>query len=75
MVGLSSSTNALIMVAIWTVLVLVLRFALNLVVNMINPAPSRTELASRTRVVTAKSLRQYENLYSATIVTPLIPKP
>ncbi|WWP83713.1 DUF3526 domain-containing protein [Bradyrhizobium septentrionale] len=29
------------------------------------PAPSRTELASRTRVVTAEALREYENLYSA----------
>ena len=63
--GLSSSTNALIMVATWTVLVLVLPVTLNLVVNIISPAPSRTELASRTRVVTAESLRQYENLYSA----------
>ena len=62
---LSSSTNALIMVAIWTILVLVLPVSLNLVVNTISPAPSRTELASRTRVVTAKSLRQYEDLFSA----------
>ena len=62
---LSSSTNALIMVAIWTILVLVLPVSLNLVVNTISPAPSRTELASRTRVVTAESLRQYEDFFSA----------
>lgn len=63
--GLPSSTNALIMVAIWTILVLVLPVSLNLLVHSVIPAPSRTELASRTRVVTAESLRQYEDLYSA----------
>ncbi|UPT84646.1 ABC transporter permease [Bradyrhizobium barranii subsp. apii] len=54
--GRSSSANALIMAAIWTVLVLILPVALNLVVNVVSPAPSRTELASRTRVVTADAL-------------------
>ena len=63
--GLSSSANALIMIAVWTVLVLVVPVALNLAVNTISPAPSRTELASRTRVVTAEALLEYENLYSA----------
>ncbi|AMA58964.1 DUF3526 domain-containing protein [Bradyrhizobium sp. CCGE-LA001] len=63
--GFSSSANALIMVAVWTVLVLILPVALNLVVNLVSPAPSRTELASRTRVVTADALREYEDLYSA----------
>jgi ABC-2 type transport system permease protein len=63
--GLSSSSNALILVATWTVLVLILPVALNLAVNTISPVPSRTELASRTRVVTADSLRQFENLFSA----------
>ena len=63
--GLSSSSNALIMVAGWTILVLILPVTLNLAVNAISPVPSRTELASRTRVVTAESLRQYEDLYSA----------
>ncbi|WP_456730831.1 DUF3526 domain-containing protein [Bradyrhizobium sp. USDA 3364] len=63
--GYSSSTNALIMVATWTFLVLVLPVTMNLVVGFVSPAPSRTELASRTRVATAESLREYEGLYSA----------
>ena len=63
--GRPSSQNALIMVALWTVLVLILPVAMNLAVNAVSPAPSRTELASRTRVVTADALREYENLYSA----------
>ena len=63
--GRPSSQNALIMVALWTVLVLILPVAMNLAVSAVSPAPSRTELASRTRVVTADALRQYENLYSA----------
>lgn len=61
----SSSANALILTAIWTVLVLIAPIAINVVVSWLSPAPSRTELASRTRVVTAESLRRYENLYSA----------
>jgi hypothetical protein len=64
-VGLSSSTNALIMVALWTILVLILPVAMNLAVGLVSPAPSRTELASRTRVATAESLHEYEDLYSA----------
>lgn len=63
--GLSSSTNALIMVATWTFFVLVLPVTMNLVVGLVSPAPSRTELASSTRVATAESLREYEDLYSA----------
>ena len=61
----SSSASALIMVTIWTLLVLILPVAINLAVGIAAPSPSRTELASRTRVVTAESLREYENLYSA----------
>ncbi len=63
--GHSSSTNALIMMAIWTLLVLVLPVTMNLIVGVAAPAPSRMELASRTRVVTADALREFENLYSA----------
>jgi ABC-2 type transport system permease protein len=64
-IGRPSSTNALIMVAIWTLLVLILPVMMNLIVGVVSPAPSRTELASRTRIVTAESLREYEDLYSA----------
>ncbi|KRQ17136.1 DUF3526 domain-containing protein [Bradyrhizobium manausense] len=63
--GLSSSANALIMIAVWTVFVLIVPVVLNLAVSKISPAPSRTELASRTRVVTADALLEYEKLYSA----------
>ncbi|MCA6106177.1 DUF3526 domain-containing protein [Bradyrhizobium cenepequi] len=63
--GLSSSTNALIVVALWTIFVLILPVTMNLVVGLVSPAPSRTELASRTRVATAESLREFEDLYSA----------
>jgi ABC-2 type transport system permease protein len=63
--GLSSSTNALIMVALWTIFVLILPVTMNLVVGLASPAPSRTELAGSTRVATAESLREYEDLYSA----------
>lgn len=63
--GLSSSTNALIMVALWTFFVLILPVTMNLVVGLVSPAPSRTELASRTRVATADALREYEDLYGA----------
>ncbi|MGY3484372.1 ABC-type transport system involved in multi-copper enzyme maturation permease subunit [Bradyrhizobium sp. USDA 4011] len=63
--GYSSSTNALITVATWTFFVLILPVTMNLVVGLVSPAPSRTELASRTRVATAESLREYEDLYSA----------
>jgi ABC-2 type transport system permease protein len=38
---------------------------MNLAVGLVSPAPSRTELANRTRVATADSLREYEDLYSA----------
>lgn len=62
--GRVSSSNALIMISIWTFLVLILPIVMNLVVGAISPAPSRTELASRTRVVTADALREYEDMYS-----------
>lgn len=62
--GRTSASNALIMISGWTVLVLILPIVMNLVVGAISPAPSRTELASRTRVVTADALREYEDMYS-----------
>ncbi len=62
--GRPSSTNALILISGWTLLVLILPIVMNLLVGAIDPAPSRTELASRTRVVTADALREYEDLYS-----------
>ncbi|QUS37782.1 DUF3526 domain-containing protein [Tardiphaga alba] len=62
--GRASSSNALILISGWTFLVLILPIVMNLVVGAISPAPSRTELASRTRVVTADALREYEDMYS-----------
>lgn len=61
----SSSANALILIAAWTVWVLVVPVALNLFVSLAQPAPSRTELATQTRIVTAEALKRYEDLYSA----------
>lgn len=61
--GRSSATNALMLIASWTLLVLVAPVVLNLVVGLASPAPSRTELTSRTRVIEAENLRRYDKLF------------
>lgn len=61
--GRSSATNALILIASWTILVLVAPVLLNLAVGLVSPAPSRTELTSRTRVIQADNLRRYDKLF------------
>jgi ABC-2 type transport system permease protein len=61
--GRSSATNALILIAAWTVLVLVVPVLLNLGVSLARPAPSRTELATHTRVLEAENLRRYDELF------------
>jgi ABC-2 type transport system permease protein len=61
---LSSSANALILIASWTVLVLVIPVLLNLLVEQINPAPSRTQLSIQTRTIQAENLRRYDDLFS-----------
>lgn len=54
--GKASSTNAMILIIAWVLLVLVAPVLLNLAVMHVSPAPSRTELATRTRVVTAEAM-------------------
>lgn len=61
--GRSSAFNALVLIASWTVIVLVAPVLLNLAVGIARPAPSRTELTSRTRAIQADNLRRYDKLF------------
>jgi ABC-2 type transport system permease protein len=61
--GRSSAANALTLIGCWVVLVLVAPVVMNLAVSLASPTPSRTELATRTRVVTAETLNRYNELY------------
>lgn len=63
--GRSSAFNALLLVASWVLLVLVLPVLLNLAVQSAHPAPSRIELATRTRLVTIEGLNRYNQLLGA----------
>ncbi len=54
--GRSSATNAMVLIIGWVVLVLVVPVLLNIAVTQASPAPSRAELATRTRVVTAQAM-------------------
>ena len=56
--GRSSATNAMVLIIGWVVLVLVVPVLLNIAVTQASPAPSRAELATRTRVVTAQAMAQ-----------------
>ena len=56
--GASSATNAMVLVIAWVLLVLVAPVLLNLAVTQASPAPSRTELASATRVRPARKRHQ-----------------
>ena len=60
--GASSATNAMVLVIAWVVLVLVAPVLLNLAVTQAAPAPSRTELATRQRVVTAEAMKRHQDL-------------
>ncbi|HUQ50863.1 MAG TPA: ABC transporter permease subunit [Gammaproteobacteria bacterium] len=61
--GRSSAANALTLIGCWVVLVLVAPVVMNLAVSLASPTPSRTELATRTRVVTAEALERYSDLF------------
>jgi ABC-2 type transport system permease protein len=61
----SSAFNALVLMAAWVALVLVLPVCLNLAVQAASPAPSRTEFATQTRLVTIQGLNRYNELLSA----------
>lgn len=60
----SSAANALVLVGSWVILVLVVPVLLNLAVAAASPAPSRTELATQTRLVTIDGLNRYNDLLS-----------
>jgi ABC-2 type transport system permease protein len=63
--GKSSATNAMLLIVSWVVLVLIAPVLLNLAVTAASPAPSRAELATRTRVVTMEAMNRYHKLLSA----------
>jgi ABC-2 type transport system permease protein len=63
--GRSSEANALVLISSWVFLVLILPIILNLVVSTLEPAPSRTELATRTRLIAIHTLNHYNELLSA----------
>jgi ABC-2 type transport system permease protein len=62
--GKSSAANAMILMVSWVLLVLVVPVLLNLVAAYASPAPSRAELATRTRVATALAMRDHAALLS-----------
>lgn len=62
--GASSATNAMVLVIAWVLLVLVAPVLLNLAVTQASPAPSRTELATRQRIVTAEAMKRHAALMS-----------
>jgi ABC-2 type transport system permease protein len=61
----SSAANALILIGGWVMLVLVMPVLMNLAVSLASPAPSRTELAIQTRLITTEGLNRYNELLSA----------
>jgi ABC-2 type transport system permease protein len=62
--GKSSATNAMVLIIAWVTLVLVLPSLLNLAVSTAVPSPSRAELATRTRVLTAEAMARNNKLLS-----------
>jgi ABC-2 type transport system permease protein len=62
--GRASATNALLLIGTWVLLVLVVPVVLNLAVSNAHPAPSRTDLATQTRLVTIDGLKRYKDLFS-----------
>jgi ABC-2 type transport system permease protein len=63
--GRSSAFNALALVAAWVLLVLLLPVLMNLAVSAASPAPSRIELATRTRLAAIDGLNRYNALLAA----------
>lgn len=60
--GASSATNAMVLVIAWVMLVLVAPVLLNLAATQASPAPSRTELATRQRVLMAEAMKRHQDL-------------
>jgi ABC-2 type transport system permease protein len=61
----SSAANALILIGSWVLVVLVTPVVMNLAVSIASPAPSRTELAVQTRLITTEGLNRYNELLSS----------
>lgn len=61
--GRASATNALLLIGAWVLLVLVVPVAMNLAVSRAYPAPSRTDLATQTRLVTIDGLNRFSHLF------------
>jgi len=68
----SSASNAVLLMISWVLIVLVCPVLLNMAVSFINPAPSRAELATRTRNATAQAMEtnaedfstDYDHMYA-----------
>lgn len=61
----SSALGALVLVASWVALVLVFPVALSLLAAAASPAPSRAELATDTRIITAQSLVRFADKWGS----------
>jgi ABC-2 type transport system permease protein len=61
----SSALGALVLVASWVALVLVFPVALSLGAAAASPAPSRAELATDTRIITAQSLVRFADKWGS----------
>ncbi len=75
--GRASATNALMLIGAWVLLVLVAPVVLNLAVSAVHPAPSRTDLATQSRLVTIDGLNRFEEQFSQEYVDQpeaLLPK-
>lgn len=63
--GRSSAHNAMVLLVAWVLLVLVVPTLLNVGVTQWIPSPSRAELATKTRVVTAEAMARHSDLLSS----------
>jgi ABC-2 type transport system permease protein len=61
----SSAFNAIVLMGAWVGLVLIVPIALNLAIQTAHPLPSRTEFATKNRLITIDGLNRYNDLLSA----------
>lgn len=71
--GLSSASNAMLLVAVWFVLVLIAPVALNIVVTEIYPAPSRVEMIARLRVAQDAASLHYRRMETESTRPAVLP--
>lgn len=64
-VARSGALGALVLIASWVALVIVSPVALSLGASLASPAPSRAELATQTRVITAESLARLADAFGS----------